>query len=465
MEQLHDLIALKLPVMGSMIENMAVPLLMYSDDVTALVSSPEQMSVLIHHIELFCRLFGMKLNASKTFAVIFNDPRKSHKSHAQLARSCCWKIDDQEIEIKHEAKFLGNIFHDIKGCEAAPAELAAKGQRALHLLLGRMKSHHINQSSFLCRVFDQVIKPVVSYGCHVWGPDIFYDKISIGNILSRTKNPLEGVHIDFMRHLGGLPSSSPLWILYSEFQRTPLLFHWLALCARFWARSTSSAYNPSENILLRAAMRDNIALMLGGCHDCWAARFLKTMVGVGAISQEALDACRTVDDCIIMPISESIVVDKLKFLWLSMCQETFGTLADPRDIPDSIPTTNIRYRMWVNANQEPPHLKAFLPTHIKHMLIRFRCTSFPLAIQVGRCSKNKTPRSQRFCEACAPLGHKYVEDDKHFLLECPAYSHIRNIFPLIFTPSASPLSVINHKDQRMLGKAIHTMIMHRKSLA
>jgi hypothetical protein len=32
------------------------------------------------------------------------------------------------------------------------------------------------------------------------------------------------------------------------------------------------------------------------------------MVGVGAISQEALAACRTVDDCMIMTISESIFV-------------------------------------------------------------------------------------------------------------------------------------------------------------
>ncbi len=372
-------------------------------------------------------------------------------------------IGDHIIEIKHEAD---NIFHDTKGCEAAPAELAAKGQRAMHLLLGRMKSHHINQSSFLCRIFDQVVKPVLSYGCHVWGPDVFHNKLNVDNIISRSKNPIEGVHIDFMRYLGGLPSSSPLWILYNEFQRTPLHFHWMALCARFWTRGTSSIDDDyhTENTLLRAAMSDNIALMLEGCNDCWAAKFMKSMVAIGAISREALTLCRTVDDCINLSISEPIVVEKLKHLWHSMCQDTFGALADPRDIPDTIPTTNIRYRAWVNANQEPPHLKAFLPINIKHMLVRFRCTSFPLAIQMGLCSKNKTPRSQRFCEACASTDNKCVEDDKHFLLECPVYAHIRSNYPLIFTPSASPLSIINYKDQRMLGNAIHAMISHRKSL-
>ncbi len=69
MEQFHDLIALKLPGMGPKIGCLLVPMLMYADDVTALVTSPEHMNRLIEHIQLFCRIFGMNINASKTFGV------------------------------------------------------------------------------------------------------------------------------------------------------------------------------------------------------------------------------------------------------------------------------------------------------------------------------------------------------------------------------------------------------------
>ncbi len=72
MEQLHDLIALKLPGMGPKIGTLIVPLLMYAYDVTALCTSPEHMNHLIEHIQLFCRICGMKINASKTFTVIFH---------------------------------------------------------------------------------------------------------------------------------------------------------------------------------------------------------------------------------------------------------------------------------------------------------------------------------------------------------------------------------------------------------
>ena len=53
MEQLHDLVALKLPGIGPEIGKFNIPLLMYADDVTALVLSPRDMTQLIEYIELF----------------------------------------------------------------------------------------------------------------------------------------------------------------------------------------------------------------------------------------------------------------------------------------------------------------------------------------------------------------------------------------------------------------------------
>jgi hypothetical protein len=131
MEQLHDLIALKLPGMGLKIGTLIVPLLMYADDVTALCTSPEHMNHLIEHIQLFCRIFGMNINASKTFAVIFHQKGAQGLNLKSLLNKCVWKIDGQTVEIKHEARFLGLIFHDTKGCLAAPSALAAKGNKAL----------------------------------------------------------------------------------------------------------------------------------------------------------------------------------------------------------------------------------------------------------------------------------------------------------------------------------------------
>ena len=66
MEQLHDLVKSNIPGIGPILGKYVVPLLMYADDVTGLTHNPKDMAALIKNIELFCTLFGMKVNASKS---------------------------------------------------------------------------------------------------------------------------------------------------------------------------------------------------------------------------------------------------------------------------------------------------------------------------------------------------------------------------------------------------------------
>ena len=135
-------------------------------------------------------------------------------------------------------------------------------------------------------------------------------------------------------------------------------------------------------------------------------------------------------------------------------------MADPRSISDEVPITYTRYRTWIIDNHPSPcHLDAFIPTNIKHIILRLRCTSFPLAIQAGRLGKHKIPRSQRRCKAC---NQGCVEDEKHFLIECPLYTQIRHRFPDIFRHEASVADILNYTNQGLLGKALAVMLQHRK---
>jgi hypothetical protein len=315
-------------------------------------------------------------------------------------------------------------------------------------------------------MFDQLVNPVLTYGCQVWGPDVCHDALSLKDVINRTKVVQEGVHIDFLRRVGGLPSSSPLWILFKEFDRTPLHFQWLALCARFWSKATASldiTKHTADNELLRAAMQDNIKLAMAGV-ECWVSKLMKCMVQIHVISQEALDSCTTIKHFLELPITESTVKSELKHLWVSMCGQIFGDSIDPRLITDDTPVTNIRYRAWVDSPAQPQHLTAFLPTHIKHEIIRLRCTSFPLAIQMGRRQREKVPRSNKFCKACLMEDARTcVEDDKHFLLECPVYESIRMKYKNVFNEDSTTTSVLNCPDQNLFGRVLHEMLLHRST--
>ena len=59
----------------------------------------------------------------------------------------------------------------------------------------------------------------------------------------------------------------------------------------------------------------------------------------------------------------------------------------------------------------------------RRALIKLRISNHKLMIEIGRY--NQTTKDNRYCPFC---GSNLIEDEVHFLFQCPTYSMIRNIF-------------------------------------
>ena len=70
-----------------------------------------------------------------------------------------------------------------------------------------------------------------------------------------------------------------------------------------------------------------------------------------------------------------------------------------------------------------PYLALTRKNSSRKALVRFRISSHQLRIETGRYEK--IPRDERICYFCS--GNK-IEDENHFLLDCKAYSQIRDTF-------------------------------------
>jgi hypothetical protein len=91
------------------------------------------------------------------------------------------------------SKFFGANVSPFQSVLWVPKELAMKGNKAMYAKLASMKAHHNNQSSFPCKLFDQLVHPALSYGCQVWGPNLLHDRyVSTHSILDRQKKTLRG---------------------------------------------------------------------------------------------------------------------------------------------------------------------------------------------------------------------------------------------------------------------------------
>ncbi|MCG8429760.1 MAG: hypothetical protein MJA29_01100, partial [Candidatus Omnitrophica bacterium] len=61
-------------------------------------------------------------------------------------------------------------------------------------------------------------------------------------------------------------------------------------------------------------------------------------------------------------------------------------------------------------------------------LTRFRISSHRLKIETGRYAKPIVPRENRFCDFCLVNNKNCVQDEVHFLLECPKFEKERHVF-------------------------------------
>ena len=92
-------------------------------------------------------------------------------------------------------------------------------------------------------------------------------------------------------------------------------------------------------------------------------------------------------------------------------------------------------------------------------LMRFRVGAHWLSVVTGRWADGGTVRAQRYCRKCMAYT---VEDEKHFMLECPAYQEIRSEFGELFDYCEGDLrKLMCHPKQHMLAKLVHKMRVFR----
>jgi hypothetical protein len=84
------------------------------------------------------------------------------------------------------------------------------------------------------------------------------------------------------------------------------------------------------------------------------------------------------------------------------------------------------YKDVINHNLEDQNYLSVLPSVKKKISIaKIRTNSHKLHSETGRWSIPKKPWDERVCHLCDT---KKVEYEKHFLLDCPVYTHIRSHF-------------------------------------
>jgi hypothetical protein len=450
LEQFTELRHMLHPGLGPELGALRAPEIMYADDIIFATREEAELQVMFDVLSIFCYLFDMTVNASKTKVIAFQ-PRGARGHHALVVT-----YRGQALSQVSGLKCLGLLFacNQPLGQSHKP-KAAASGRAALFKMQARCRATCLRQPDFLCRLFNSLVEPVISYGCQVWGPE-FFSKLD-----GPWGDAMHGVQTVFLRMMCGVGPSTHTRTLLREFAQYPLVFHWAALAARFW----NSMCDMSESRLLRQSFLANVGLcVVRKSQQCWVYRMLKLAHTLGYISSRPCSM--TTASVLALRFNE----DTLR---RDLCCRFRAFWADahvsPRDAP-SIQVTAATYVRWIGMGDgehiQAPHLFTSLPFPLRRALVSIRIGAHKLDVQCGRF--RSAPRAQRVCRLHDDL---HVEDVMHFMLDCPAYAAIRARFSSLFDPLrtlATPEDQLRvlfaTRHQHALALCIYTMLQHRAAL-
>ena len=134
--------------------------LLYADDTVLMSETSDGLQTLLNNFYEYSKLWKLKENIDKT------------KIMVRTAENVHFLYNEKEIETVTEFNYLGVTFTKNGKFKLAKQNNIEKTTKAMYEVIRREKRHNLSIECLL-DLFDKVVKPILLYGCEVWG---FSDK-------------------------------------------------------------------------------------------------------------------------------------------------------------------------------------------------------------------------------------------------------------------------------------------------
>ena len=364
---------------GIEIDMLKLFVLLYADDIILFAESGDKLQNGLNLLQDYCTKSKLTVNITKSKIMIFKRGRASSNER--------FMYKNEALEIVSTYKYLGIVISSGGSYKHTCDTLASQSLKALFKLKKHLNKFVDLQVSHRMELFDKLILPILNYGSEIWG-----------NIEAMQ---IERIHLKFCKEILGVKHKTQNNFIYGELGRMPLRQHRIVAMIRYWLKITTSNDTKfakhAYNILLQdmeifpnkanwAGVIKHI-LDTNGFSDVWIYQ------GVSRVN-------------IFMNIFKQRLKDSYKQEWLG-------------HITDS--SRAYTYKHFCSFNFKT-YLDDITITKFRVALTQLRLSSHRLRIETGRWNKPvSTPFHERICIICSKL-----EDEYHFLLECPAYNTLRS---------------------------------------
>ena len=177
------------------LDELSICLLLFAEDLVIVAKSPEELQSLINELFVYCQEWNPSVNIKKkkTKVVIF----EKKKSNNEIA----FHYGDNELDIVDSYVYLGI---NIKNNGTLKPAMELLCNQAIRTVFG-MKSIYnfgIMDISTKLKLFDSIIKPILLYGCEIWGFE--------------NNKAIEAVQIRFYKSILGLNRNCSNVVVFGE---------------------------------------------------------------------------------------------------------------------------------------------------------------------------------------------------------------------------------------------------------
>jgi hypothetical protein len=178
-----------------MLDGHAVPPMLFADDMLVISTSVSGLNAQLRALQTYCDAKQLTVNSAKTQVMILRPGGGGGAGHAAGEQ---FFYAGEPLEVVAAVKYLGLTFAQLSkssGFACCGDELARAGRRAMYAMRRRAWELGAAALEHQLQLFDIFVKPILSYGCEVWGVDL----------LSQPDSAPERVHRWLCRRLLGLP--------------------------------------------------------------------------------------------------------------------------------------------------------------------------------------------------------------------------------------------------------------------
>ena len=335
---------------GVQLDERSLSSLLFADDLVLMANTKEELQRALDVLLRYSELFGLQVNELKTNAMIFsNSYAISHQKSTEFL------LNGKSIEIVDQYKYLGILFTSNGKLTKAKATLSQQARKAHYALFKAAKSSSFPPTRVMCKLFDSLVMPVLTYSAKVWG-------------IAKCEE-VERVQYQFCKYVLQLPSKESNAATLTELGRYSVLLNTQTKAIKYAYRLQQSNTPPCLLAAYRTALKNNLS---------WV--------------KEIREMLSTIDLPAITPDTsfQTFVQRAKQQIKAGLLAEWQCTLWKDREDPGC--STKLRlYRLYKQRYAMEPYLDIIVSQHQRKTLVRFRTSSHQLEIEAGRYHRPQTP--------------------------------------------------------------------------